>query len=166
MIDAARQLAEVVPALAVGDGFVALVQEHSLLFCGADADCAASHLDGGACTGDCAIVIAKDEFEVVQAISQVHRRAEGIGKLSAIANTCAHQNGPLGEGRILDCLVTCPWHGFQYDVSTGRSPAPFTEKVPTYTLRMDEDLVLVDPNPNPPGTFVEPLQVGKRENRP
>ncbi|MDB2408060.1 ferric reductase-like transmembrane domain-containing protein, partial [Jannaschia sp.] len=33
------------------------------------------------------------------------------GALSAISNACAHQNGPLGEGRILDCFVTCPWHG-------------------------------------------------------
>lgn len=50
------------------------------------------------------------------------------GKLSAISNACAHQNGPLGEGKIIDCLVTCPWHGFQYNVTNGQSPAPFTEK--------------------------------------
>ena len=56
-------------------------------------------------------------------------------RLSAISNACAHQNGPLGEGRIIDCLVTCPWHGFQYNVTDGRSPAPFTETVPTYRLR-------------------------------
>ncbi|WP_371224850.1 Rieske 2Fe-2S domain-containing protein [Roseovarius sp. 2305UL8-3] len=81
------------------------------------------------------------------------------GKLSAIANACAHQNGPLGEGRILDCLVTCPWHGFQYDVTNGRSPAPFTEKVPTYNLRLNGDMVEVDPEANLPGTPVEPLVI-------
>ncbi|MCV6584035.1 MAG: ferric reductase-like transmembrane domain-containing protein [Marinibacterium sp.] len=79
------------------------------------------------------------------------------GQLSAIANACAHQNGPLGEGRILDCLVTCPWHGFQYDVTTGRSPAPFTEKIPTYNLRLEGETVLVDPVANPPGTPVPPI---------
>ena len=83
------------------------------------------------------------------------------GKLSAIANACAHQNGPLGEGRIIDCLVTCPWHGFQYDVRTGRSPAPFTEKVPTYNIRLDGTMVMVDPNANPPGTEVAPVPVPK-----
>jgi methionine sulfoxide reductase heme-binding subunit len=36
------------------------------------------------------------------------------GKISAISNVCRHQNGPLGEGRIIDGCVTCPWHGFQY----------------------------------------------------
>lgn len=80
-------------------------------------------------------------------------------RLSAIANACAHQNGPLGEGRILECLVTCPWHGFQYDVTTGRSPAPFTEKIPTYRLKVEEGVILVDPRPNRPGTYVEPVPV-------
>ena len=81
------------------------------------------------------------------------------GALSAIANACAHQNGPLGEGRILDCLVTCPWHGFQYDVRTGQSPAPFTEKIPTYRLKIEDGTVFVDPDANPPGTPVDPVPV-------
>jgi nitrite reductase/ring-hydroxylating ferredoxin subunit/DMSO/TMAO reductase YedYZ heme-binding membrane subunit len=79
------------------------------------------------------------------------------GQLSAISNACAHQNGPLGEGRIIDCLVTCPWHGFQYNVRNGQSPAPFTEKVPTYNLRLQGTSVQVDPNANPPGTPVDPV---------
>lgn len=81
------------------------------------------------------------------------------GKLSAISNACAHQNGPLGEGRILDCLVTCPWHGFQYDVRNGRSPAPFTEKIPTYNLRLDGTRVQVFEEANPPGTPTDPIEV-------
>ena len=88
-------------------------------------------------------------------------------QLSAISNACAHQNGPLGEGKIIDCLVTCPWHGFQYDVRTGRSPAPFTEKVPTYRLRMRDGRVEVDTTPNPPGTAVAPLPMtGQAEATP
>ncbi len=77
-------------------------------------------------------------------------------RLSAIANACAHQNGPLGEGRIIDGCVTCPWHGFQYRLSDGCSPAPFTEKVPTYNLRIVGTSVLVASKMNPPGTHVEP----------
>ena len=79
------------------------------------------------------------------------------GKLSAISNACAHQNGPLGEGKIIDCLVTCPWHGFQYNVTNGRSPAPFTEKVPTYRVKVENGTVLVHRQANPPGTYVEPV---------
>lgn len=82
-------------------------------------------------------------------------------KLSAIANVCAHQNGPLGEGRIVDGCVTCPWHGFQYNPADGRAPAPFTEKIPTYRLKLDGNCVLLDPTPLAPGTFVEPLRIAR-----
>lgn len=83
--------------------------------------------------------------------------------LSAIANACAHQNGPLGEGRIMNCLVTCPWHGFQYNVTDGRSPAPFTEKIPTYGLKLEGGVVFVNPEANPPGTYVEPVVAPRTE---
>ncbi len=45
-------------------------------------------------------------------------------KVSALSNVCRHQNGPLGEGRIVDGCVTCPWHGYQYHPDTGVSPPP------------------------------------------
>ena len=81
------------------------------------------------------------------------------GTLSAVSNVCAHQNGPLGEGKIIRCLVTCPWHGFQYNVTDGRSPAPFTELIPTYNVELRDREVWVDIVPNPPGTYVEPVDV-------
>ncbi len=65
----------------------------------------------------------------------------------AISNVCRHQGGPLGEGRIVDGCVTCPWHGFQYRPQDGRAPAPFTEKVATYRTRIEAGIVFVDPNP-------------------
>ena len=80
-------------------------------------------------------------------------------KLSALANVCAHQNGPLGEGRIMDGCVTCPWHGFQYRPEDGCAPAPFTEKVATYRLKLAGRQILLDPRANEPGTYVEPVRV-------
>jgi hypothetical protein len=50
-------------------------------------------------------------------------------------------------------------HGFQYRVVDGCSPAPFTEKVPTYRLRVENGIVSVDPRANPPGTHVEPVSI-------
>jgi nitrite reductase/ring-hydroxylating ferredoxin subunit/DMSO/TMAO reductase YedYZ heme-binding membrane subunit len=79
------------------------------------------------------------------------------GKLSAVSNVCAHQNGPLGEGCIIDGLITCPWHGFQFRPEDGRAPEPFTDRIATYRLKLDGAAVLLDPRPNPPGTPVEPL---------
>ena len=58
----------------------------------------------------------------------------------------------------MDGCVTCPWHGFQYRVEDGCSPAPFTEKVPTYRLRLRAGLIELDARANPPGTPVPPLE--------
>ena len=79
------------------------------------------------------------------------------GKIAAISNVCAHQNGPLGEGRIIDGCVTCPWHGFQYRPEDGCAPPPFTEKIPTYRVRLEGERVLIDPRPLAPGTPTEPI---------
>jgi nitrite reductase/ring-hydroxylating ferredoxin subunit/DMSO/TMAO reductase YedYZ heme-binding membrane subunit len=81
------------------------------------------------------------------------------GKVSCVSNVCAHQNGPLGEGRIVDGCITCPWHGYQYLPDRGSSPPPFTEKVPTFNVRVRAGRVYIDPHPNPPGTRVEPASI-------
>ena len=58
-------------------------------------------------------------------------------RLFAIHNVCKHQGGPLGEGKILDGCITCPWHGYQYLPHNGQSPPPFKEKVSTYDVKME-----------------------------
>jgi nitrite reductase/ring-hydroxylating ferredoxin subunit/DMSO/TMAO reductase YedYZ heme-binding membrane subunit len=73
-------------------------------------------------------------------------------QIGALSNLCAHQNGPLGEGRIIDGCVTCPWHGYQYRLEDGCAPPPFTEKLVTYRVRIAHGVVEVDPRPLPPGT--------------
>ncbi|MCZ6727293.1 MAG: ferric reductase-like transmembrane domain-containing protein [Acidobacteria bacterium] len=80
-------------------------------------------------------------------------------RVSALSNVCQHQNGPLGEGRIINGCVVCPWHGYEYEPETGASPAPFAERVPTFNVRVIEGSVWLDPRPNPPGTRVEPAIV-------
>jgi nitrite reductase/ring-hydroxylating ferredoxin subunit/DMSO/TMAO reductase YedYZ heme-binding membrane subunit len=81
------------------------------------------------------------------------------GRVSCVSNVCAHQNGPLGEGKIVDGCITCPWHGYQYVPDNGSSPPPFTETIPTFNLRVEGGRVYVDPRPNPPGTRVEPARI-------
>jgi sulfoxide reductase heme-binding subunit YedZ len=81
------------------------------------------------------------------------------GKISAVSNVCQHQNGPLGEGKFVDGCITCPWHGFQYVPETGESPPPFTEKIPTFNVKVAGGRVLVDPVPNPAGTLVEAARI-------
>ncbi|MEM8663394.1 MAG: Rieske 2Fe-2S domain-containing protein [Pseudomonadota bacterium] len=104
----------------------------------------------------------EDQRAVIVKLSANERAAvfRNGNALSAVSNACAHQNGPLGEGRIVDGCITCPWHGFQYRPEDGCSPAPFTEKIPTYNLKLEDGIVFLDPAANPPGTAVPPLAVG------
>ena len=73
-------------------------------------------------------------------------------QIGALTNVCAHQNGPIGEGRIINGCVTCPWHGYEYRLADGCAPPPFTEKLATYRVRIRDGIVEVDPNALPPGT--------------
>jgi len=43
------------------------------------------------------------------------------GAFHAIDDECPHRGGPLGEGELDGCLVMCPWHAWQFDVTTGES---------------------------------------------
>jgi nitrite reductase/ring-hydroxylating ferredoxin subunit len=73
-------------------------------------------------------------------------------KLYAIHNVCKHQGGPLGEGKILDGCITCPWHGYQYLPHNGQSPPPFKEKVSTYDVKVIENKLWLNPKPYAEGT--------------
>ena len=87
-------------------------------------------------------------------------------KISALTNVCRHQNGPLGEGRIKDGCVTCPWHGWQYGPQDGVSPPPFTEKVATYNVKIEGGQIFVDPKANKPGTKTTPAIASDEELAP
>ncbi|MDA0811344.1 MAG: ferric reductase-like transmembrane domain-containing protein [Verrucomicrobia bacterium] len=77
-------------------------------------------------------------------------------KVSTVSGVCQHQNGPLAEGQFKYGCLTCPWHGFQYKPHDGTSPAPFTEKIPTFDIKIVDGKVLVKSKPNAAGTPVEP----------
>jgi nitrite reductase/ring-hydroxylating ferredoxin subunit/DMSO/TMAO reductase YedYZ heme-binding membrane subunit len=81
------------------------------------------------------------------------------GKISAVSNVCQHQNGPLGEGKIVDGCITCPWHGYQYLPESGASPPPFTEKIPTFEVKLENNRIFVKAIPNRLGTSVTPAVI-------
>jgi methionine sulfoxide reductase heme-binding subunit len=81
------------------------------------------------------------------------------GCVSAVTNVCAHQRGPLGEGKVVDGCISCPWHGWEYRPQDGCSPPPFAEKIATYRVRVEGRRILIDPDPLPPGTPVEPARI-------
>lgn len=56
------------------------------------------------------------------------------GEFYVMDNSCLHRGGPLGEGILEGRRVTCPWHGWEYDVSTGKNILNPGLKVRTYRV--------------------------------
>lgn len=66
------------------------------------------------------------------------------GDFHAIGNECTHSGGPLGEGELNGTTVTCPWHGAQFDVTSGEVLGPpADDSEPAYEARVDDNKVLV-----------------------
>ena len=65
------------------------------------------------------------------------------GTFYAIDDTCKHRGGPLGEGELEGTVVTCPWHGWTYDITTGESPDDPGCAVERYEVKLDGDGVLI-----------------------
>jgi nitrite reductase/ring-hydroxylating ferredoxin subunit len=59
------------------------------------------------------------------------------GTFFAIDNTCLHRGGPLGEGELSGEIVTCPWHGWEYNVKTGVCENNPSACVKTYQVQVD-----------------------------
>jgi nitrite reductase (NADH) small subunit len=66
------------------------------------------------------------------------------GKLYAINNICLHRGGPLAQGELSGHTVTCPWHGWQYDVTNGKVIMNPAVGVETYQVDVRGDDVYVD----------------------
>jgi nitrite reductase/ring-hydroxylating ferredoxin subunit len=61
----------------------------------------------------------------------------------AMQNDCMHLQGPLGEGRLEGCVLTCPWHGWQYDVRTGQNEFDLAIQLRTYDVQVEDGEVRV-----------------------
>jgi nitrite reductase/ring-hydroxylating ferredoxin subunit len=56
---------------------------------------------------------------------------------------CLHLGGPLGRGRLNGCVVTCPWHGWQYDVRTGENEFDRALRLETYEVVVEDGEIKV-----------------------
>ena len=63
----------------------------------------------------------------------------------ALGATCAHQGGPLSEGKLYGTRLACPWHGWSFDVKTGACLFPARGgPVPSYSVRIEGGDVFVE----------------------
>jgi nitrite reductase/ring-hydroxylating ferredoxin subunit len=65
------------------------------------------------------------------------------GTFLALDGVCPHQGGPLGKGTLSGHIVTCPWHGWQFDVRTGENQITATICQPRIPVQVENDQVTV-----------------------
>ena len=65
------------------------------------------------------------------------------GSFFAVDNTCPHAGGPIGEGRLIDDVVRCPWHGWEFNVRTGERVGNPNFTVACCPVRVEGNRVLV-----------------------
>jgi nitrite reductase (NADH) small subunit len=70
--------------------------------------------------------------------------AQVEGKFFAINGICMHQGGPLGEGVMSGKIVSCPWHAWEYDVTTGKLTMNPEHGVECYPVEVRGDEIYVD----------------------
>jgi len=59
------------------------------------------------------------------------------GTCYAIEGVCPHRGGPVGEGELEGTIVTCPWHGWRFDITTGVNPMNPAARVKTYQVKVE-----------------------------
>ena len=69
-------------------------------------------------------------------------------ELYAVSNQCPHEGYPLSKGYVRDCVVTCPWHNFKFDLKSGACVMG-DEAVRTYPLQVKDGIVQIDVAPVP-----------------
>lgn len=66
------------------------------------------------------------------------------GSYYAIDDVCPHQGGPLGEGELDGTVVTCPWHGWEFDVTTGVNRDDSEVQQQQFAVKVEGDDILVE----------------------
>ena len=65
------------------------------------------------------------------------------GTFYALDGVCPHQGGPLGKGSLCGAIVTCPWHGWQFDVTSGQHQLNPRIQQPRFATRVEGEWILV-----------------------
>jgi nitrite reductase (NADH) small subunit len=66
------------------------------------------------------------------------------GTFFATDNVCPHQGGPLSDGSVDGNIVSCPWHGWRFDLNNGKCGMVPGAKVGTYPTKVDGDVIFVE----------------------
>ena len=95
--------------------------------------------------------IGEGQAKLVQCAGNEIALWKASGKCYAVGNVCPHLGGPISEGTLEGKVVTCPWHGWNYDLESGVSPINPNAYVPTYEVRVEGDEILISSEAKAPG---------------
>jgi 3-phenylpropionate/trans-cinnamate dioxygenase ferredoxin component len=84
------------------------------------------------------------QARVVEAAGKVIALVNAGGQFYAVNNACLHRGGPVGEGELEGLVLTCPWHGWRWDVKTGASVNNPAMKLTCYPVTVDQGAVWVE----------------------
>ncbi|NTU93379.1 MAG: Rieske 2Fe-2S domain-containing protein [Chlorobiaceae bacterium] len=74
------------------------------------------------------------------------------GVVTALSHACQHMGGDLGQGtiQILDDgerYVVCPWHGWQFNIRSGKAPAGYLDRQAVYGVKIEDGMIMVTDEP-------------------
>jgi nitrite reductase/ring-hydroxylating ferredoxin subunit len=91
----------------------------------------------------CVEDVPPGSVKAVQAGEEQIALAHVNGSFYATQAACIHLGGPLGEGRLVGSVLSCPWHGWQYDIRTGENEFDRAIRLHTYEVRVADGEVQV-----------------------
>lgn len=87
--------------------------------------------------------IPEGERKIIQvddlSIGVFHHRGQWV----ALHNSCLHRGGPVCEGKLVEDTLTCPWHGYEYDVKTGQLLFDPSAQLPSYPVEIRSDGIYI-----------------------
>jgi nitrite reductase/ring-hydroxylating ferredoxin subunit len=66
------------------------------------------------------------------------------GEIRAMSGVCPHEGGPLGQGNVVQGMVVCPWHMWEFDSCSGACLVDDRMGIPIYRVKVEDSAVLVD----------------------
>ena len=88
--------------------------------------------------------VPKDSVIEVEHDGDLYAICNVDGEVRALSGVCPHEGGPLGQGTVVQGILVCPWHMWEFDARSGACLVDDAMAVPVYPVKVEDGGVLVD----------------------
>ena len=88
--------------------------------------------------------VPKDSVIEVEHKGELYAICNAGGEIRALSGVCPHEGGPLGQGHIVEGMLVCPWHLWEFDSGSGTCLVDESMGIPTYPVKVEDGGILVD----------------------